>query len=195
MVASVLERGHEHGNDPRRRRDKPIPPGPRSSSTGAPSVTASSRRRSGSARPPWPPTAWLAGDRVAVVDGGSLLSIAMLLGGGAHRRGGGADESRADTARAAGAAEERRLCRGRRRGGGLRRPAPRSGRDHGFDGVRPGEPPRASVGPRRHRHADDARRAGPVHQRHDRTTQGGRHHQRAAEYADHRMSRDRSVRM
>ena len=72
--------------------------------------------------------ACVAGDRVAVVDGGSLLSIATVLG--AARIGAAAalmnpaltpPELRA-------LLNERRLCRSRRRGAGLCRPAPRSRR-------------------------------------------------------------------
>ena len=75
----------------------------------------------------------VAGDRVAVVDGGSLLSIATLLG--AARIGAAA----ALMNPALTPPELRGLLKNAgcadvgRRGGGLRRPAPRSGRAHGVE--------------------------------------------------------------
>ena len=62
----------------------------------------------------------LAGERVAVVDVGSLPVDRDDARCRADRRCGGTDESRPDAAGVAGAREERRVCLGRRRGRGVR---------------------------------------------------------------------------
>ena len=116
------------------------------------------------------------GRRIAVVDVGSLLSIATMFG--AARIGAAAalmnpaltpSELQGLVANAGCAA-----CR--RRGRGLRRPAPRRGLARRYS-----RPPTCSTtvparAPTRRRHRRP-RSPGPVHQRNDRAPEGDRHHQ------------------
>ena len=193
VVTRCTERAHEHRHDHRRRRGRRSRPRRAHHRWAHHHATASWPRPSSGAPPGWPPRG-VAGERVAVVDVGSLLSIATMLGAarigaaaalmnpaltppelrGLHQNAGCAEvgvagEAYADRLREAGA----------RQGVDGRRPA----------GRRLGVTPPCTA-----EDVDDRDAPGPVHQRHDRAAEGDRHHQRPADVRGSGESRHRSGR-
>ncbi len=79
----------------------------------------------------------VAGQRVAVVDSGSRLSIATMLGAARIGAAAALMNPALTPAELRGLLKQRRLCRSGGRGGGLCRPGPRRGRTGGVNGGRP----------------------------------------------------------